>query len=279
MSESSEEATVTCSTSKGQFKMKFYRKWSPNGYDRAVELFERGFYDQSHFFRVLPGFLVQFGISYTDDKELKKFARQTIPDDPHLPELRQVRPGLISFAGSGKNSRDTQLFISYSHAKSLGTMDWETAVGEVIEGFEETIKKLNSEYKEEALQGRIHSKGKDYIEQEFPFMDFFEQCHVQRSSANDRSDGEGGEGRGHDAEAKQIGTEDTGKPSQIIADEKDINVIAEGESQKFNSTPGRLGTQASDTNYPLFLFLALSFGFVLVVAKKRLFGTERRKRI
>ena len=139
MSESSEEATVTCSTSKGEFKMKFYRKWSPNGYDRAVELFESGFYDQSHFFRgerivenpesnlclslatlstdtrprlaslisfvfipsrtwlqhylrrlVLPGFLVQFGISYTNDKELKKFARETIPDDPHLPELRQV---------------------------------------------------------------------------------------------------------------------------------------------------------------------------------------------
>ena len=39
---------------------------------------------------VLPGFLVQFGISYTTDEELKKFARHTIPDDPHLPELRQV---------------------------------------------------------------------------------------------------------------------------------------------------------------------------------------------
>ena len=51
MSESSEEATVTCSTSKGEFKMKFYRKWSPNGYDRCVELFSRGFYNQSHFFR------------------------------------------------------------------------------------------------------------------------------------------------------------------------------------------------------------------------------------
>ena len=176
MSESSEEATVTCSTSKGEFKMKFFRNWSPLGYDRAVELFERGFYDHSHFFRgrceypmtfrrwllecrmerrntscrdlhvstlrhvvekqmimfyssspcivqksctsllwtflliihpsvlasditctlnllvliVLPGFLVQFGISYSVDRELKKFARQTIPDDPHRPDLRQV---------------------------------------------------------------------------------------------------------------------------------------------------------------------------------------------
>lgn len=39
---------------------------------------------------VLPGFLVQFGISYSVDRELKKFARQTIPDDPHRPDLRQV---------------------------------------------------------------------------------------------------------------------------------------------------------------------------------------------
>jgi len=263
MSESSEEATVTCSTSKGEFKMKFYRKWSPNGYDRCVELFEKKFYDQSHFFRVLPGFLVQFGISYTNDKELMKFARETIPDDPHLPELRQFRPGLISFAGSGKNSRDTQLFISYGKAKSLGTMDWETPVGEVIEGFEESIKKLNSDYKEEASQGLIHSKGREYIEQNFPGMDNFGTCSVLRS--NSRAGGS--EEEGSDAEANEIEIEDAVKPLQILTDEKDI------------AHPDRLGSQAGDTKLPLFLFFAFSSGFVIVMAKKRLFGSERRKRM
>lgn len=59
-----EKATVTCDTTAGQFKMVLYKNWSPNGYDRAVELFQRGFYDNSHFFRVIPNFLVQFGMRF-----------------------------------------------------------------------------------------------------------------------------------------------------------------------------------------------------------------------
>ena len=58
-----ETAIVRCGTSKGPIAFEFHREWSPLGYDRAVELFDRGYYDKSHFFRVIPNFLVQFGIS------------------------------------------------------------------------------------------------------------------------------------------------------------------------------------------------------------------------
>ena len=58
-----EVAVVTCATTKGEVEMTFYQNWSPQGYDRAVKLFQEGFYDHSHFFRVVPDFLVQFGIS------------------------------------------------------------------------------------------------------------------------------------------------------------------------------------------------------------------------
>ena len=57
-----EKAIIECDTTAGPFTMELRRYWSPYGYDRAVELFDRGFYDQSHFFRVVPKFLVQFGI-------------------------------------------------------------------------------------------------------------------------------------------------------------------------------------------------------------------------
>ena len=57
-----ETALIECSTTAGSFKMKLIREWSPFGYDRAVYLFQHGFYDTSHFFRTVPGFLVQFGI-------------------------------------------------------------------------------------------------------------------------------------------------------------------------------------------------------------------------
>ena len=59
-----EKVTVSCETTAGSFKMELHKDWSPNGYKRAVELFDRGFYDNSHFFRVVPNFLVQFGIRY-----------------------------------------------------------------------------------------------------------------------------------------------------------------------------------------------------------------------
>jgi peptidyl-prolyl cis-trans isomerase A (cyclophilin A) len=57
-----ETALVKCSTSHGDVAMELYREWSPNGFDRAVSLYEQGFYNHSHFYRVIPGFLVQFGI-------------------------------------------------------------------------------------------------------------------------------------------------------------------------------------------------------------------------
>jgi len=156
------------------------------------------------------------------------------------------------------------LFISYGKAKSLGTMDWETPVGEVIEGFEESIKKLNSDYKEEASQGLIHSKGREYIEQNFPGMDKFGTCSVLRSNTK----AGGSEEEGSDAEPNEIEIKDAVEPLKILADEKDIDF-----------TPGRLGSQAIDIKLPLFLFSAFSLAFVIVVAKKRLFGSERRKRM
>ena len=78
------------------------------------------FFDGSHFFRAIPKFLVQFGISYSEDKELQKFAKSPIPDDPvHDPKI-VFHPGIISYAGSGPNSRTSQMFISYGSAASLG---------------------------------------------------------------------------------------------------------------------------------------------------------------
>ena len=63
-SELHESAIVNCDTTAGPFAIELHKEWSPIGYDRAVELFERGFYDNSHFFRVVPNFLVQFGMRW-----------------------------------------------------------------------------------------------------------------------------------------------------------------------------------------------------------------------
>jgi cyclophilin family peptidyl-prolyl cis-trans isomerase len=99
--------------------MRLIRKWSPLGYDRAVALFQRHFYDHSHFFRTVHGFLVQFGISYTTDEDLQHFASIPIQDDPHLDPPIPFEEGTVSYAGSGPNSRDSQLFIAYDAIDSF----------------------------------------------------------------------------------------------------------------------------------------------------------------
>lgn len=183
----SEEAIIRCGTTKGDITLKLIREWSPNGYDKAVELFERKYYDNSHFFRAVPGFLVQFGISYSKDKQLISFGKEQIQDDPkHDPPI-EFHPGIISYAGSGPNSRTSQLFISYASAKSLGREVWETPIGKVIEGMD-AAKEFYSygdmpPWGKGPVQGKIYS-GPEYIEEGFPLIDNFLECTVKRSGGS-----------------------------------------------------------------------------------------------
>ena len=185
---SEQHAIVQCTTTAGRIIMHMHRDWSPNGYDRAVSLFERGYYDNSHFFRVVPHFLVQFGISYTNDQTLKRFADSTILDDPKRNDLMPFREGMMSFAGSGPNSRSSQLFIAYDRAGGLGNSPWETPFGEVVEGMN-NVNNLYSEYGDMPpwgkgpQQGPIRNQGSRYIEENFPNLDKFEKCTVKRVSS------------------------------------------------------------------------------------------------
>lgn len=183
---SSEHAIVTCSTSAGPLVMHFHKDWSPNGYERATSLFEKGYYDRSHFFRVVPRFLVQFGIGYDQPQEITEFADASIRDDPKRVDLMPFKEGYVSFAGSGPNSRTSQLFIAYDRAQSLGNSPWETPFGEVVEGTIDTVREFYSEYGDMPpwgkgpQQGPIRNRGSSYIETDFPKLDKFDTCQVKR---------------------------------------------------------------------------------------------------
>jgi len=163
--------------------MRLVRKWSPLGYDRAVALFQRRFYDHSHFFRTVHGFLVQFGISYTADEDLRHFASHPILDDPQLDPPIPFEEGTVSYAGSGPNSRDSQLFIAYDAIDSFGEELWETPIGTVIEGME-NVKQFYDNYGDMPPWGngpeqwRIEEEGINYMEKNYPRMDKFTTCTV-----------------------------------------------------------------------------------------------------
>ena len=179
-------AVVLCHTSAGPFSFDLFREWSPNGVDRAIELFDKGFYDNSHFFRVVPKFLVQFGLSYTENEHLKALGDRSIPDDPQLDPPIPFEEGIISYAGSGPNSRNSQLFIAYGPVKSLGKQLWETPIGKVAKGME-NIRKLYAGYGDMPPWGKapeqqkIRNRGASYIKEDFPLLDHFETCTVRRT--------------------------------------------------------------------------------------------------
>ena len=133
----------------------------------------------------MPHFLVQFGISYTTNAELKHLADTTIKDDAKREDLMPFREGMISFAGGGPNSRTSQLFIAYDHAGGLGNSPWETPFGEVTNGME-NLQKLFSGYGDMPPwghgpeQGPIRNRGESYITENFPLLDKFLTCTVRR---------------------------------------------------------------------------------------------------
>uniref|UniRef100_A0A7R9WAA1 PPIase cyclophilin-type domain-containing protein n=1 Tax=Pseudictyota dubia TaxID=2749911 RepID=A0A7R9WAA1_9STRA len=188
-----EVSIVRCGTSSGPFTLRLERMWSPHGYDRAVHLFNRGFYDNTHFFRVVPSFLVQFGISYTNSEDLRDTAKATIPDDPQLDPPIPFEEGTVSFAGSGKDSRTSQLFISYSKSSSLGTQLWETPIGKVVDGMQ-NVKNFYSEYGDGPPYGngpkqhKIEREGRKYIENDFPLLDKFLRCTVHEGDISPKAD-------------------------------------------------------------------------------------------
>ena len=166
-------------TSKGTFVIEAQRAWSPNGVDRFYNLVRHGFFHDVRFFRVLEGFVAQFGIN--GDPEIQSAWRDAnIVDDPVV--MGNTR-GRVSFAKSGlPDSRSTQLFINFGDNSGLDGMGF-SAIGEVIEGME-VVDALYAGYGEGApsgngpSQGRIQAEGNTYLAADFPNLDYIERAVV-----------------------------------------------------------------------------------------------------
>jgi peptidyl-prolyl cis-trans isomerase A (cyclophilin A) len=158
--------TVQVETTKGPFTIKVTRSWAPNGADHFYNLVRAGFFTDAAFFRVIPGFMAQFGISARPEVS-RVLANANIQDDPVKESNKR---GMVTFAQtSARNSRSTQLFINYGDNSRLDA-DRFAPFGEVTKGMD-VVDKINSEYQERPDQGAITSQGKAYLDKNFPRLD------------------------------------------------------------------------------------------------------------
>lgn len=165
---------VKFDTSKGVFVVEAHRAWAPNGADRFYDLVKQKFFDDTRFFRVVKGFMVQFGIS-GDPKTAESWRAKMIPDDPV--KEGNVR-GNISFAMAGPGTRTTQVFINFAdNSQSLDPQGF-AAFGRVVSGMD-VVDQINSQYGESPDQGRIQAEGNDYLKQAFPNLDYIKTARVE----------------------------------------------------------------------------------------------------
>ena len=169
---------VRFTTTRGPFDVQFLRAWAPHGADRVYYLVRSGYYDGVRFFRVLPGFVAQFGES-GDPRVAKLWDVRTIADDP----VKQSNTrGMVTFATAGPNTRTTQLFVNYANNSRLDRLGF-TPLGRVTDGMR-IVDSLYSGYGEGPPRGkgpdqdRMAAEGDRYIQRNFPKLDWVKSARI-----------------------------------------------------------------------------------------------------
>jgi peptidyl-prolyl cis-trans isomerase A (cyclophilin A) len=165
---------VKFDSSAGPFVVQVHRAWAPNAADHFYTLVKNNFYDEARFFRVVPNFMVQFGIA--GDPALQAKFKNSIKDDP---VKESNKKGYVTFAQtSAPNSRSTQIFVNFKDNAFLDSQRF-APFGQVISGME-NVEKITSQYGEKPNQGSIQSEGNKYLNAQFPKLDYVKKATIEK---------------------------------------------------------------------------------------------------
>jgi len=172
-------------TSKGAFVVEVTRAWAPLGADRFYNLVKNGYYNDCRFFRVLAGFMAQFGIN--GDPALNMvWNKAQIKDDP---VKQSNKRGFVTYAMGGPHTRTTQLFINYNDGNARLDKDGFAPFGKVNEEGMKVVDALYSGYGEGAPdgggpnQGLVQTQGNAYLQKSFPNLDYIKSAVIVAAPA------------------------------------------------------------------------------------------------
>lgn len=168
---------VTFNTSRGPFVVQVIRAWAPLGADRFFQLVQSGFFDEDRFFRVVPGFVAQFGLN---DKPAVNNAwdAKRIPDD----SVRQTNArGTLVFATEGPQTRSHQLFINLADNARLDALGF-APIGRVVSGMP-AVDSLYNGYGDDPDQHLIQTLGNSYLARMFPKLDYIKTATLDPGAA------------------------------------------------------------------------------------------------
>jgi len=167
--------TVNFDTSAGAITVLVHRDWAPIAADRFFNLVSNGFYDDVRFFRVVPNFMVQFGM-HGNPAVNKAWSSAPMQDEP---TKQTNKKGYITFARTGApNSRGTQVFINYKDNAFLDKQGF-APFGEVTKGLD-VAEKINASYGEKPDQSQITASGNAYLTKEFPKLDYIKTATIAK---------------------------------------------------------------------------------------------------
>jgi peptidyl-prolyl cis-trans isomerase A (cyclophilin A) len=164
---------VEFETTKGDFTVRVTRAWAPIGADRFYNLVKHNFFNDAAFFRIVPKFVVQFGLS-ANPQVNGVWRSANIKDDP---VTQSNKPGYITFATAGPNTRTTQLFINLGNNAFLDGQGF-SPFGQVTRGMD-VVQGFYGGYGESPDQGAITRQGKAYLDKSFPKLDSIKSAAIR----------------------------------------------------------------------------------------------------
>jgi peptidyl-prolyl cis-trans isomerase A (cyclophilin A) len=168
---------VKFETTKGDFTVEVTKAWAPLGAARFHQLVSQKFYDNARFFRVISGFMVQFGLP-ADPAVASLWRNRNLRDDR---VVHSNTRGMITYAMAGPNTRTTQVFINFGNNAGLDSQGF-APFGKVVAGMD-VVDSLYSGYGENPDQGQIQAQGNAYLQAQFPKLDYIKTARIVPAAA------------------------------------------------------------------------------------------------